>query len=148
MLASNLEVIMLHWFRTLDSDQQATVVSSGIIIFIAVLAAMLLPMKMMLLIFPLQFLITYFLFCSKQVSCSEHWCVDKKSHKRWLLSTCDLFPNIGMTLNMLFGAIAVGNPSKFVAFIAILCPLLITRAIIFVRKLPLIALYADLLLKH
>jgi len=139
---------MLHCFRTLDPDQKATVTSSGIIIFIAVLTAVFLPMKMMLLVFPLQFLITYFLFCSKQVSCSEHWCIDEKSHKRWLISTCDLFPNIGMTLNMLFGAIAVGNPSKFVAFIAILCPLLITRAIIFVRKLPLIALYADLLLKH
>ena len=139
---------MLKWFRTLDSDQKSTVVSSSIIIFIAVLAAMFLPMKMMLLIFPLQFLVTYFLFCSKQVSCSKHWCVDEKSHKRWLLSTCNLFPNIGITLNMLFAAIAFVNPSKFVAVFALLCPLLITRSIIFVRKLPLIALYADLLLKH
>ena len=136
---------MLKWFRTLDSDQQATVVSSGIIIFIAVLAAMFLPMEMMLFIFPLQFLITYFLFCSKKVSCSEHWCIDEKSHKRWYTSTCDLFPNIGITLGGLFGAIAIANPSKLVAVFALLCPLLITRAIIFLRKLPLDALYVDLI---
>ena len=139
---------MFQWFHTLDQDQKATVVSSAIVIAITVLAGMFLPTQAMLLIFPLQFLLTYFLFCSKEISCWHHWCIDEKSHKRWLLSSCDWFPNIGMTLSMLFSAIAMGNPSKFIATIAILCPLLITRGIIFVRKLPLIALYTDLLIKH
>ena len=136
---------MLKCIRTLDSDQQATVVSSGVIILIAVLAAIFLPMKMMLFIFPLQFFITYFLFCSKQISFYEHWCIDEKSNKRWLVSTCDLFPNIGITLSFLFSAIAMANTSKLVAVFALLCPLLITRTIIFLRKLPLDALYVDLI---
>lgn len=139
---------MLKWFKTLDKDQQATLISSTIVIAVAALAGMFLPTKVMLLIFPLQFLITYFLFCTKGIECSNNWCSEPKSNKRWAASTCDLFPGIGITLSMLFSAIALGNSSKFIAIFALLCPLLVTRAIIFVRKLPLIALYAELLIKH
>lgn len=135
---------MLKWFQSLDHDQKTTIISSSVIIFIAMLAGIFLPVKFMLFIFPLQFLITYFMFCSKQTAYSEPWCIDEKSNKRWKISSCDLFPNIGLTSSALFGAIAIGNPSKFVAIFALLCPLLLTRAIIFLRKLPLDALYVAL----
>ena len=139
---------MLKWYKALDKDQQATITSSMIVVLFAVCSAIFLPTKAMLFIFPFQFLVTYFLFCSKEVSCSHTWCIDGKSSKRWLASSCAWFPNIGITLSALFAAIAIGYQSKFISTIALLCPLLITRGIIFVRKLPLAALYADMLLKN
>ena len=138
---------MLKWFQTLDKDQKATIISSVIIICVAVFASFFLSVKKLLLIFPLQFLVTYFLFCTTDIKRLGHWYVDQNSNKRWLVSCSITFPGTTIILIVLFATIAVANPSTFFATFALLCPLLITRTIIFLRKLPLIAMYADLLPK-
>ena len=142
-----LATAMLKWFQTLDKDQKATIVSSAIIICLTVFASFFLSVKKLLLIFPLQFLITYFLFCTTNIKRLDHWYIDQNSNKQWLVSCSSTFPGITIILITLFAVIAVANPSKFFATFALLCPLLITRTVIFLRKLPLIALYADLLPK-
>ena len=108
-----LATAMLKWFQTLDKDQKATIVSSAIIICLTVFASFFLPVKKLLLIFPLQFLITYFLFCTTNIKRLDHWYIDQNSNKQWLVSCSSTFPGITIILITLFAVIAVANPSKF-----------------------------------
>ena len=73
-----------NWFRTLDTDQRDTVVSSGWILAIAILIeAIFQPEIGLMFIWPLQYAITYFGFARGTVIKSKGWYVDKRSGIRW-----------------------------------------------------------------
>ena len=129
-----------NWFRTLDTDQRDTVVSSGWILAIAILIeAIFQPEIGLMFIWPLQYAITYFGFARGTVIKSKGWYVDKRSGIRWKKS--HWIARVSMICHVIGIVLLDGVHNALLRSIVFLSPLLISRLIVFIKKLPLGALY-------
>jgi hypothetical protein len=127
----------------MDQDQKDTLASTLVVVLFVLIGSLFLPPGSLLAIFPVQFIVTYCFFCSNTVARRKNMYVDYKSGKRWKVSLSATFPGVGAILIFFAVALALSNQqhSKLLYALMLLSPLLLTRAIIFSRRLPLIALY-------
>ena len=131
-----------NWFRSLDANQKGTVVSSGWIVAITILIEVIFQPEIgLMFIWPLQYAITYFGFARGTVTKSKGWYIDKRSGIKW--KKRHWVANIGIP-SIAVGIAFIGgmyDPPEWLVFTTFLSPLLISRLIVFVKKLPLGALY-------
>lgn len=115
-----------------DKTRRNLLISVIIITSLLVAGSFVLSVRSLVLIFPAQFLITYFGFCR-----------GVNSSKNYNESFSYIISNLNFILVFVCTVLALAyeNHAKVASVFLLSCPLILTRLVIFVRGLPLSALY-------
>jgi len=133
-----------HKFLKLDQDQKDTLLSTMVIVAIALFISRYLILDLFLLpaLSVIQGLVTFVFFARKPLK-KKYLLIDPENGKRFTRKTGTTFWHFGFFLfGFCFFAAAISqHSSKFLEYIFIFSPLFITRSVVFFQRLPLSALY-------
>lgn len=128
----------------LDKDQKDTIISTALIVVIALVLSVMLNLDrfMVLIVLPLQFLVTYVMFANKTIK-KKGMFIESVSGKKFSPSTCEKL-RLMTTVSLIpcFFVVFGSGKLKISEYILIFLPLFLTRTFIFVSKLPLSSLYS------
>ena len=131
-------------FLKLDQDQKDTLLSTLVIVAIALFISRYLILDLFLLpaLSVIQGFVTFVFFAKKPLK-KKYLLIDPETGKRFTRNTGTTFWILGIFLfGFCFFAAAISqHSSKLVEYIFIFSPLFITRSVVFFKKLPLAAIY-------